>query len=362
MRAIGEFVTEALEAHGAAAERVGPVVECLLPDDLSRRLSLPTEVRLALEGPPAGGEHAGGFGSAALDALLAVFEGEGCLMARRHAGHYLKKEGFQSLLAKDFSFPDAVASPVMPAPATLVPYLVVDVAVRAVADERADALVRVAVNALSGAAVPETADALVTGGEVLQRAVPLMQGSPAILDALRLHARRQAARALAPFREAVARRLAREAERIEHYYAELIAEHRRAARRAHKPENRQRSERRMEAARGDLERRREDLAARHRVTVRLRGVAGCWAVVEAVRLPVLVRVGREERTLYLTCNPLSKSLEAIPCEACGEDTRVVRTCRVLHAVCPACRRRCPVCGRDPCRRCQGSGCGCGGTN
>lgn len=155
------------------------------------------------------------------------------------------------------------------------------------------------------------------------------------------------------------RRLARDCDRMESYYAGLLAQlEKRAARRSAEPPAAEKDRSRIEATRLDRAAKLEDLVRKYSLRVQLE-----LTDVLVVSLPVrtisvrLIRK-KEERPLTLAWNAILRALDTPLCEACSGRARPLYLCEKIHLLCAACYSPCPACARVFCRACQPK-CKCG---
>jgi hypothetical protein len=155
------------------------------------------------------------------------------------------------------------------------------------------------------------------------------------------------------------RRLARDAERVESYYAGLLAQiEKRIARRAGDDDAAAKERSRAAATQADRAAKLEDLRRKYALRVRIEP-----ALLLAVRAPVrrisvrLIRK-KEERAHSLDWNPVLGVLELPLCEHCSEPAHPLHLCERVHLLCRNCWAQCPGCSRCFCRVCQPR-CKCG---
>lgn len=149
------------------------------------------------------------------------------------------------------------------------------------------------------------------------------------------------------------RRLARDAERVESYYAGLLAQiEKRIAKRAGDDAAAEKERSRAAATQADRAAKLEDLHRKYALRVRIE-----LALLLAVRAPVrrlsvrLIRK-KEERAQSLDWNPVLGVLESPLCEHCSERAHPSYLCERVHLLCRNCWAQCPGCSRFFCRVCQ----------
>lgn len=160
-----------------------------------------------------------------------------------------------------------------------------------------------------------------------------------------------------PLEESANRRLARDVERVEAYYAGLVAQaEKRSGRRAGKPSTdasaAEKDRARLESIALDRAAKLEDLYRKYSLRIRF-DLAGALVFRLPVR-EIAVRLIRkkEERRRVLHWNPAIRSLEPLLCEHCGGRAHPLYLCEKVHCLCQDCWCACARCGRHFCRRCQ----------
>jgi len=149
------------------------------------------------------------------------------------------------------------------------------------------------------------------------------------------------------------RRLARDVQRVDSYYAGLLAQiEKRIAKRVNDPAAAEKEQSRAEATKADQARKLEDLRRKYALRVLIEPV-----LLLAVRAPVrrialrLIRK-KEERAHALDWNPVLETLDSPLCEHCSRLAHPLFLCERVHLVCKNCWAPCPACARFFCRACQ----------
>ena len=172
---------------------------------------------------------------------------------------------------------------------------------------------------------------------------------PAAVRAVRASARRHATQV----EENANRRLARDAERVESYYAGLLAQiEKRTAKLTKNAAAAEKERSRARATEADRAAKLEDLRRKYALRIRIEP-----ATLLAVRAPVrqiwvrLIRK-KEERTYFLHWNSILQVLEPPLCEHCSAPAHPLWLCERVHLLCKDCWVRCADCSRFFCRVCQ----------
>jgi hypothetical protein len=156
------------------------------------------------------------------------------------------------------------------------------------------------------------------------------------------------------------RRLARDAERIDHYYRDMLRQiERRIAR--HKGDEEAANRERSRAAVTELDRaaKLDDLMRKYSLKIRIQ--PGDILVLPLPVREITVKVIRKkaERIAKFHWNPVLGGLESPWCEACSGRAHPLYLCDDrVHFLCRSCQAACESCGRSFCRACQ-KRCKCG---
>jgi len=146
----------------------------------------------------------------------------------------------------------------------------------------------------------------------------------------------------------VARRLARDHERIAAYFAALVAEAR-APRRKVDPKAVEAKVMHLVAER---DKKLRDLGERYALRVRASLAAVAWAELPAALVAVKLRRRKEAREITRRVPAFAQAVDRLACEGCGAPTGKPAACDDrLHLLCEACapsaqgRIACPACAR-----------------
>jgi hypothetical protein len=172
---------------------------------------------------------------------------------------------------------------------------------------------------------------------------------------------------IASLEQSANRRLARDCERMESYYAGMLAQlEKRAARRTAEVQTADKDRGRIEATRLDRAAKLEDLIRKYslRVQLELTDVLVVSLPVRAIAVKLIRK--KEERQVTLAWNAVLRALDTPLCEACSGRARPLYLCDAMggktagkmHMLCGTCLGPCPACARVFCRACQAR-CKCG---
>jgi hypothetical protein len=158
------------------------------------------------------------------------------------------------------------------------------------------------------------------------------------------------------------RRLARDTERIDSYYKDLLSQiEKRIARRAADPDAAGKERSRVAATQLDRAAKLQDLARKYSLKIRIQ--PGDVLVVPLPVREISARLIRKkaERVTKLHWNPKLGALESPWCEGCSGPAHPLFLCdERVHLLCKSCAAPCVHCGKHSCRACQPR-CKCGGA-
>jgi hypothetical protein len=343
------FVVEAIEAEGALCERdPGDArATALLPAATARRLEVPEEGVLAVRAE--GGEVASGLGSPLLEKLVAEARARCPLVSLRLEVEPPRPAHVRALCER-FVLRNGVVD-VGQVTMDTARYVVAHIAYTVEADDRREGLVRVVTSPDGGE--PDAALQARLDLAWLDAAASPLGAEGERGDAARWIARRArpAVRAAAePMFADVARRQARDHERIASYFAALVAEAR-APRRKTEPKA---VEAKVAHLIAERDKKLRDLGERFAVRVRASLAAAAWVELPAMLVTVKLRRRKEAREISLRVPSGAQSVDRLACEGCGASTAKPAACDDrLHLLCEACapsaqgRLSCPACARRP---------------
>jgi len=332
-----QFSVRLAEHYGGVAEAAAAGLRLLLPPDLARILELPEEVLIGQGGLDLI------YGSPLLDRMVHQATARTPVVLAQIAPPYLKRAGFDQVLARDFSFPNARVQITGTAEART-NYLVLSTHYAALSDERKEGLVEVAVQERSGAHIdgfcaqwprfypqffaPEEAPPHFPGD--------LKRASRAAMEQAQIATRE----ALADFLGSMDRRLHRDVRNTREYYAALGAEM--AAGLDHP--NLSEPQRRDRQAKIDLlpeeaERKIDDLKQKYQVRVVLRPAGAIRFLTSVVQVMASFQHRKWKRDLSLTWNPVTQALDPLVCESCEAGTRTLLARMErdrIQILCPPC--------------------------
>ena len=146
------------------------------------------------------------------------------------------------------------------------------------------------------------------------------------------------------FRESMVRRFRRDATNLEEYYDALKKEMEKSIERPGLSEELIKDRKEKTALLpGELARKRDDLFKKYSIGLKVEPCAAMFLRTPAVRVLYRLSIGRNRKTLPLTYNPVTRSMDPLVCQGCGRSITDVHFCDQRHLLCPWCNEDCPVC-------------------
>ena len=338
------FATDLLTWRGALVDWPEGAAEGLavLPDETAKTLGTGEETRLSTQSLPEG--VSASLSSDFLERVEPLVAATAPTAAWRLRDAYLKKADPAETVAKAFDWLN-VRVRVRSSRACEVEYPIWFFRVLLASEDRWEDVVRVTLNARSGAEVdlPELAG---TGGGDWDRRPPVFHREATWKRASEMAWAKAKERAK-PFFARMDDRRRRDRKRLESYYHALLKEKKRPramaadseAAREQAAERAAKAKERHRAVTLELERKTSELDERYALTGELAAM-GCLRIflpALAIDLAVQRKAVTAERTVYW--NPATKAMEPLACSRCGQSTfSAAFTDERLDLLCPACRR------------------------
>ena len=359
------FAADLLGAAGALVEASGPeTLDVLAPPPVQEALGVPELSRLGFGVRVASGAHRVGLEADWLERFARLLGGRGRAARCVLTPSFRPPADPERALAHALPLENATYR-LLEAASAWTYLLFFEFRFTAIADEKREGLLRLALNSATGALIDDP-PALEPVSPDPPPGPPLdpSRDLPAVEDRARLLALLSRAlpprldAALAPFLEGLNRRLGRDQDRLHGFHNDL---HREAARRLGAlPEAdpaRRREEARIAAIVREYQARLEDLARQYALNVALAWTQTLEVVLPVHRLTVQLRRRKADRMLRLDWNPLTRRLDPPPCEWSRGRAPPRLVCdEALHLLCPAGLAPCAACGRPFCRACHEAAC------
>jgi len=312
-----ELVLRFINHQGGAAE---------VTEDGALRVLLPPEVAEAVgvseESVLGGTEIPLVYGSPVLERIIQQVTSHVPVVYALIQPPYLKKAGFEQILSRDISFPNARVM-ITGTAAARTSYMVLTVHYLALSDERREGHINIALQERTGANVQRLLDAWSGRAPVFLDPGKIPTHFPHQMDdplktAFEL-AKASSEEALQDFLESMKRRLHRDIRNIREYYATMETEMREGLSHSSLGEE-QKEERMAKIADLPLEagRKIEDIRQKYHVRIRLRPSVAIRILIDVVQVMVKLQYRKASREINLFWNPVTQAIDPLACEGCGK--------------------------------------------
>ena len=360
---LADFTAHLLTESGAVVEPNGDGLEVLLPAEVAEVLEIPEHANLSFSGDNREGISVS-YDSAVLK-KMAEFMGErGKFSTVGLVPSPVRLEKLEERLEEKLVFHNAVFSLERKEDKRF-SYLLGYSKYSARSDDRQEGILACLMNELNLSVqktTPETLELIANcAEEPLGEAA--RESSERVLHAFSRAQREIVKEALRDFLISVERRLNRDIRRVHDYYQTLIHEHHQLLeKKMAAPGEQETAASKIEAIRRELKGKIQDLIGKFSIDLVFEPIS--FIRVEAMSPVFWVSVKRrkEARPFPLTYNPILKSLDPLPCEACFYPRKGHYVCDDrLHILCRQCFAPCARCGKSYCAACHPNSCPrCGG--
>jgi hypothetical protein len=353
-----DFTADLLAENGAVVEPSSDGLEVLLPAEVAGVLEIPEHANLSFLGDRGDGIFVS-YDSEILKKMAGLMGDRGKFAAVGLAPPAVKLEKVEDRLGDKLVFHNAVFQ-MERKDEKPISYLLGYSKYSAISDDRQEGIVGCFVNELNFSvqkATLETLD-LIAYEPQLSAAQAERAASERVLKALWQAQLKIVEETLRDFLISTERRMNRDIRRVHEYFQTLIHEHRQAlAKKSATQEDKERTESKIEAVERELKGKVQDLIGKFSIDLQLEPIA--FIRIEAMS-PVFwlsVKRRKEARLFPLTYNPVVKSLDPLPCEACFYPRKGYYVCDdSLHILCRECFSPCARCDKIYCRACHPKGC------
>lgn len=338
------FVCRFLQDRGGVVEESANGFDVLLTEGTAQELEIAEHTFLNKD---VSAPNSFAYGSALLDKMVnascATIPVINCAL---HLD-YLKSQGFDSLVAKQFSFTNSIGE-ISSFEESPIDYILVTVSYLAQSDEQKLGLLPLAFNLDSGACVEKMTDLLdrFETEPISKEEVPFGDRSTVtnLVEWIESEIHDQLALVLEDFWDSMNRRYRRDSANLAEYYQSLEKEMRSSLERSSLSEDlvRDRLEK-IALLPGELKRKDSDLYKKYSVTITIKPAAVMLLRAPGVKITYLARIGKRKKTLTLYYNPVTKKLDPFRCQGCGRTMTTITFCDNLHQLCPNCSNSCPAC-------------------
>jgi len=356
MSSLADFTTHLLAENGAVVEPIGAGLEVLLPAEVARVLEIPEHASLSFLGEPGEGISVS-YDSEILKKMAGLMGDRGKFTTVNLGPSSVKLEKLEDRLGNKLVFQNAVFH-VERREEKPVSYLLGYSKYSARSDDRQEGIAGCLINELSLSAQKATAGILDFLPDEEAEPAAQRESSQRVLTAFWQAELRIVKEALSEFLISMERRMNRDIRRVHDYYQTLIHEHRQAlAKKSAAPEDQARIESKIEAVERELKGKVQDLVGKFSIDLQLEPIS--FIRIETIS-PIFwlsVKRRKEARQFPLTYNPVLKSLDPLPCEACFYPRKGYYVCDDrLHILCRECFAPCARCDRIYCHACNPKGC------
>jgi hypothetical protein len=260
---------------------------------------------------------------------------------------YIKRKGFDRLIQDQFTFYNSVGR-VKSAAEVRTEYLLLTCRYLAQSDEQKEGLFELAFHLETGASVPEMPEGIDAAEKTFEGNSGQAFTAEGKIDEILTWVRRLAGGVLeqeiGAFQDSMNRRFQRDSANLDEYYADLKKEMEESLKRPGISDQLI-SDRKTKIGLipEELERKKADLFKKYSIRVNISLCGGMRIRTPAVKILYEASVGRKQKPLSMLYNPATKSMDPLVCDGCGDSTYTIRFCDRLHALCPACSGKCPVC-------------------
>ena len=341
-----QFVRRFLGFNGAVMEQRPEGLEALLPEHLAARLNTPEYLHIAT-GENAKEKFSIHYGSPLLEKIVDAACDTVPLISCRLEFNYIKRQGFDRLIQDQFVFYNCVGR-VESAAEVRTEYLLLTCRYLAQSDEQKEGLVALPFNLETGAAVSEMGrmfDAVERTFETDSEQTFLGDDKiKAILTWTQRQAGKVLEKEIASFQDSMNRRFRRDVANLEEYYEDLRKEMEDSLKRPGISDQLMADRKaKISLIPEELERKKADLFKKYSIRVKLEFCGGIQIRTPAVKILYQTSCGRKQKQLSMIYNPVTKSMDPLVCDGCGDSTFNIRFCDHLHILCPACGAKCPAC-------------------
>jgi hypothetical protein len=358
MSALADFTAHLLAENGAVVEPTGDGLEVLLPAELAGALEIPEHTSLSFLGEDGEGVSVS-YDSAVLKRMAGLMGDRGKFAAVALGPSSVKQEKLEDRLGDKLAFHNAVFH-VESKEEKPISYFLGYSKYFARSDDRQEGVVGCVVNELNLSvqnATPELLD-LIAHEAVEPTGQAERESSDKVLKTFWQAQLKIVREALSDFLISMERRMNRDIRRVHDYYQTLIHEQRQAlARKSSTPDENKHAESKIVAIERELKGKIQDLIGKFSIDLQLEPIS--FIRIETI-IPIFwlsVKRRKQARQFPLTYNPLLKSLDPLPCEACYYPRKGYYVCDDrLHIVCRECFAPCARCNRIYCSACYPTGC------
>jgi hypothetical protein len=355
---LSDFTAQLLTESGALVERSTQGLEVLLPPEVATVLEIPEHANLSFSGDAREGISVS-YDSEVLKKMARLMGERGKFSTASLVPSSVRLEKLEDRLNEKVVLHNAVFN-LERKEEKRISYLLGYFKYSALSDDRHEGILACLINELNLAVqktTPETLD-LITSCAQEPTGEADREGSEKVLKAFWRAQAKMVNEALREFLISVERRMNRDIRRVHDYYQTMIHEQRQLlAKKVATPEEEEITASKIDAIERELKGKIQDLIRKFSIDLHLEPIS--LIRIEALS-PIFwlsVKRRKETRPFPLTFNPILKSFDPLPCEACFYPSKGYYVCDDrLHILCRECFTPCPGCDKIYCRACHLRGC------
>lgn len=339
------FVCRFLEEKGALVEATDNRMDLLLPSSLAVALGVEeyisvTQGSAPCASPPGRTLYPVHFGSGLLEKVSAMAGANPPLVQVSLMFDYIKAGGYGTLIDEQFDFYKAKGT-VSGFGEVKVHYLILTTRYLAQSDEQKEGLVDLAINMENGAVVPAMVDNLSFTEKKYQTTLThayTREEIQRIVKLTGLHASEEVEQNLLEFKKSMNRRFLRDASSLDDYYRALEQEMTESLERSGLSDKlRRERDEKIALVPEELAAKQKDLLNKYSIRVKVSLAAVMAVTTPGIKVLFNTVSGKQKRTLSMIYNPVTKSMDPLVCEACGQSMYRIAFSKDLRLVCASCQ-------------------------
>jgi hypothetical protein len=358
MSSLADFTTHLLAENGALVEPNGDGLEVLLPADIARVLEIPEHASLSFLGERGEGFSVS-YDSDILKKMAGLMGDRGKFAVVALGPSSVKLEKLEERLGDKLVFQNAVFH-VKSKEEKPISYLLGYSKYFARSDDRQEGIVGCVVNELNLSAQRTTSELLDLVAHEAEGPTGQAEreSDHKVLRAFWQAQLKIVNEVLSDFLISMERRMNRDIRRVHNYYQTLLQELRQAlAKKLAGGDEKERTESKMAAVERELKSKIQDLIGKFSIDLQIEPISFIRIETMSPIFWLSVKRRKQARRFPLTYNPLLKSLDPLPCEACYYPRKGYYVCDDrLHILCQECFAPCARCDRVYCSACYPKDC------
>jgi hypothetical protein len=358
MSAIADFTARLLAERGALVEPSGDGLEVLLPVDVAKVLEIPEHVKFSFLGERPEGISIS-YDSEILKNVASLMGDRGRFATVGLGPPAVKLEKLEDRLGDKLVLHNAVFH-VERKEEKPISYLLGYSKYSARSDDRQEGIVGCLINELNLSVQKTTSEILDLISSQVEEPTGQAEreSSERVLKSFWQAQLEIVNEALSDFLMSMERRMNRDIRRVHDYYQTLLNEHRHAlAKKSGTRNGNEPVESKIEAIERELKGKIQDVIGKFSIDLLLEPISFIRIETISPIFWISVKRRKESRQFPLTYNPVVKSLDALPCEACFYPRKGYYVCdERLHILCRKCFALCLRCNKQYCGACHPKGC------